>query len=203
MEERNTEICPADQDMIDAEEAILSQMEKDNAYDIYDPPTPGGVPSYGDIDKILATSGVHILDTDMDISQIKMYQSKLVSDIGKINVEMAKYAKELSEVELIINTYKGNETIRVAHEESVKPGHASHKTGRALSNTQQEYQVESSIRDIVLKNTPGYDIIQDKMRIEGYLNRIERALKNIDRQAMLLSSMAKIGTEQERFGNTK
>ena len=195
MEESNSTFRTEAEAAIEAEEAILAEMEEPNP--------PGPKPLEGNIDDILARSGIQISDTDMDVNQIKRKQQKLVSDIGRLNTEIAKVAKNLSEVNLVIETYKGQETLRIAHEEAAKPGHTSQKTGRALSSTEKEYRVEAAIHKIVENTSPGYKIYTDKRKLEAYLSRIERALKNIDRQAMLLSSMAKIGTEQERFGNIR
>jgi hypothetical protein len=186
----DSEIRPEDI-IAETEEQILADM--DEMYDYEPAETPS--------DNILERAGVRIIDDDMDLSEIKRSQVKLISDIGTLNVELAKATKELSGVELVYERHKRTETLRVASQESAKPGPTSQKAGRALSNGEKEFMVEENIRISVEKTSPGYDILDDKLRLESLVKRLEIALKNVDRQGMLLSSAAKIGTEQERFGN--
>jgi len=199
MEQSNSEICSEDQAAIEAEDAILNQMEEQEE-DI-DSPTPGPSPIDKELNDLLATSGFRVIDNNMDITQIKIAQTKLVQDIGNLNIWYDKITEELSKADMIYATYEESESLRIAYEEANKPGHGSQKTGRALSNSEKEFKVNGAIRDLVQQNTPGYDIIADKRNLESLLNRMERVLKNIDRQAMIIASMAKTGHEQERFGN--
>jgi len=187
------------------EAEALRRMDEADAFDAVDPVFDPVIPYEQtivekDIDELLVTSGFRINDTDMDVSEIKRAQTKLVRDIGDLNVHLAKVSKELSEVDFIIGVHRGRKTIEVGTIESNKPGQTSQKPGRAFSNVEKEFLVEQRIREEVEITSPGYDVIADRLRLQTLFNRIESTLKNIDKQGILLSSMAKIGVEQERFG---